>query len=532
MSTTESRHLLRVLQDRNIALSEADVVSAFQDKTTRDKATSWAREYLGSATLLTKEEVRFYEKQGASAVSDSVPYGRPLDDDELEAAIDSLEASTAAIDRQCQIMEQQKVALQKLKSQNTHSDSSFLAQEKRLQKYTREKAQLDFEIDELSATTKDRLRTCMKQTDATTGSLDASLNRLLEKDDRLIDGLQKLLPKLADTALDRDETQEVEQLCATLTDLSVSSIRSRLDSTYRQTLLEYTRRQKSTSMTLTDQQTKQRETLRAELEELGGEIEGLVTIVIDNQYRKSLKSGLTSARSEGHAQKAKWAEYTVTALVYLKDRLDAISGHVQHLHAHRAALRSISRTLEEAIAVTEQARPGAINNNTPSTPTNRDRQNAAKGLKPLRLVQANISETQDPVISFLHEHNIRVGGGGGGEPAAAAADLSKLTPLLDAAISNQTATLDALQKTTEETMTTSILQSLAKSDADLHALLSAVYASSPYGEVKLIDAQTQVALEELEHQTQCIGDEMRELDVEGIARAVKRKQEEALKNMS
>lgn len=529
MTTTESQHLLRVLQDRNIALSEADVVSAFQDKTTRDKATSWAREYLGSATLLTKEEVRFYERQGASAISDSVPYGRPLDDDELEAAIDSLEASTAAIDRQCQIMEQQKVALQKLKSQNTHSDSSFLAQEKRLQKYTREKAQLDFEIDELSATTKDRLRTCMKQTDATTGSLDASLNRLLEKDDRLIDGLQKLLPKLADTALDRDETQEVEQLCATLTDLSVSSIRSRLDSTYRQTLLEYTRRQKSTSTTLTDQQAKQRETLRAELEELGGEIEGLVTIVIDNQYRKSLKSGLTSARSEGHAQKAKWAEYTVTALVYLKDRLDAISGHVQHLHAHRAALRSISRTLEEAIAVTEQARPGAVNNNTPSTPTNRDRTNAAKGLKPLRLVQANISETQDPVLSFLHEHNIRVGGG---ESAAAAADLSKLTPLLDAAISNQTATLDALQKTTEETMTTSILQSLAKSDADLHALLSAVYASSPYGEVKLIDTQTQAALEELEHQTQCIGDEMRELDVEGIARAVKRKQEEALKNMS
>lgn len=528
MTTTESRHLLRVLQDRNIALSEADVVSAFQEKTTRDKATSWAREYLGSATLLTKEEVRFYERQGGSAVSDSVPHGRPLDDDELEAAIDSLEASTAAIDRQCQIMEQQKVALQKLKSQNTHSDSSFLAQEKRLQKYTREKAQLDFEIDELSATTKDRLRTCMKQTDATTGSLDASLNRLLEKDDRLIDGLQKLLPKLADTALDRDETQEVEQLCATLTDLSVSSIRSRLDSTYRQTLLEYTRRQKSPSMTLTDQQAKQRETLRAELEELGGEIEGLVTIVIDNQYRKSLKSGLTSARSEGHAQKAKWAEYTVTALVYLKDRLDAISGHVQHLHAHRAALRSISRTLEEAIAVTEQARPGAVNNITPSTPTNRDRTNAAKGLKPLRLVQANISETQDPVISFLHEHNIRVGGG---EPAATA-DLSKLTPLLDAAISNQTATLDALQKTTEETMTTSILQSLAKSDADLHALLSAVYASSPYGEVKLIDAQTQVALEELEHQTQCIGDEMRELDIEGIARAVKRKQEEALKNMS
>ena len=520
MSGTESRHLLRVLQDRNIPVSEGDIASAFQSKDTQDDATSWVKEYLGSATLLTKEELRFYEKHGISATPEAPNQGRPLDDDELEAAIDSLEASTAAIDRQCQIMEQQKIALQKLKSQNNHSDSAFLAQEKRQQKFTREKAQLDLDIDELSVATKDRLRASMRQTDATTGSLDASLNRLLEKDDRLLDGLQKLLPKLADSSLDRDEAQEVEQLCLTLTDLSVQSIRARLDSTYRQSLLDYSRRQLSTAVPLTDQQARQRETLHAELEELGGEIEGLVTIVIDNQYRKSLKSGLSSARAEGQAQKAKWAEYTVAALVYLKDRLDAVSSHVQHLHAHGAALRSISRTLEETVAVTEQARAGAAN--TPSTPTARDRQTAARGLKPLRLVQANMSETQDPVVPFLREHDIRVG---------ETIDLSKLTAVLDAAVLDRSGKLEALKKTTDATITNSMVQSLAKSDSDLHELLSAVYAQSQYGEVKLIDAQVQDGLDDLERDTQRIADKMRELDVDAITKVARKKQEEALKEL-
>ncbi|CAK1363178.1 unnamed protein product [Cercospora beticola] len=517
MSTPELRYLLRVLQDRNIPLGEKEIAWAFEDNRTRGKAASWVKEYLGSSTLLSKDELRFYEKHGISTTAGSGPSGRPLHDDEFEAAIDSLEASTAAIERQCQMLEQQKVALQKLKSQSGNHDAEFLAREKRHQKLAREKAQLDLEVDELSVGTKDRLRTSMKQTDAAIGSLDGSVNRLLEKDDRLLDGLQKLLPKLADTSLDKDEAAEVEQLCSKLTDLSVQSIQARLDSTYRQNLLQYSRRGSLTG-TLTEPQIKQRETLHAELEELSSEIEGLVTIVIDSQYRKSLKTGMLSARAEGQAQKAKLAEYTVSALVYLTSRLDAISGHIQHLHSHGAALRSVSKTLEET-TVSEQAKSGAF---SPTSPIGGERHTPAKGLKPLRLVQANMSDAQDPAIPFLREHDIRV---------ADPIDNAKLLGSLDTTVREKQEKLTTLRKTTEETITEAVVQSVAKSESNLHDLLNAVYAHSEHGKVQLIDNRIQAELDKLEHETQRIGDEMRELDVDAIARDVKRKQEQALRKL-
>ncbi|KAF2217471.1 hypothetical protein CERZMDRAFT_31337 [Cercospora zeae-maydis SCOH1-5] len=517
MSTPELRQLLRVLQARNIPLGEKEIAWAFEDSTTRGKAASWVKEYIGSATLLSKDELRFYEKHGISATAGLELSGRPLHDDEFEAAIDSLEASTAAIERQCQMLEQQKVALQKLKSHSGDHDAEFLAREKRHQKFTREKAQLDLEVDELSVGTNDRLRMSMKQTDAAVGSLDGSVNRLLEKDDRLLDGLQKLLPKLADASLEKDEAAKAEQLCSKLTEMSVQSIQARLDSTYRQTLLQYNYRG-SPTIPLTDQQMKQRETLQAELEELSSEIEGLVTIVIDSQYGKSLKNGMQSARAEGQAQKAKLAEYTVAALVYLTSRLDAITGHVQHLHAHGAALRSVSKTLEEMTAV-EQAKSGAL---SPTSPVRGERHTPAKGLKPLRLVQANLSDAQDPAAHFLREHDIRV---------ADPMDTAKLLESLDTTVQEKQDKLNTLRKTTEDNITDAIVHSMAKSDSNLHDLLSAVYAHSGYGKVQLIDHRVQAELDKLENETQRIGDAMRELDIDGITRDVKRKQERALQKL-
>ncbi|KAM3420207.1 hypothetical protein BST61_g3497 [Cercospora zeina] len=517
MSAPELRHLLRVLQHFNIPLSEQEIASAFEDSTTRGKAASWVKEYLGSSTLLSKDELRFYGKNGITTTTESEHSGRPLHDEEFEAAIDSLEASTAAIERQCQLLEQQKVALQKLKSQSGNHDAEFLAREKRHQKFTREKARLDLEVDELSVGTNDRLRTSMKQTDAAIGSLDGSVNRLLEKDDRLLDGLQKLLPKLADTSLEKDEAFEIEQLCSKLTEMSVQSIQARLDSTYRQTLLQYSHCG-SPTVPLTDQQIKQRETLHSELEELSSEIEGLVTIVIDSQYRKSLQNGMQSARAEGQAQKAKLAEYTVAALVHLTSRLDAISGHVQHLHAHGAALRSVSMTLEKTTAV-EQAKLGAL---SPTSPIGGERHTPSKGLKPLRLVQANMSDAQDPTTSFLREHDIRV---------ADPIDTTKLLGSLDTTVQEKQEKLNTLRKATEDNITEAVVRSLAKSDSNLHDLLSAVYAHSEHGKVQLIDYRVQAELDKLENETQRIGDEMRELDLDGITRDVKREQEQALKKL-
>lgn len=414
------------------------------------------------------------------------------------------------------MLEAQKRALKDLQSRNAASDSAASGKDARQTKLARERAQIDFDIDELSQAASGRVRTATKQSDAATGAIPSQTDRLLVKDDRLLDGLRKLLPRISDSSLDRDEAADVEQLCSALTLLSVKEIHARLDSVYREAVADYTRRRPgSSAKSLSDSQTKQRDNSRAELRELGSEIDGLVAIVVDHQHRKPLQKGLLSARSDSQAQKSQWSEYTVTALLYLTSRLDAIADHVQHLRAHSNALSTISGALDDTIAV--KAPGGGSSASSPVA----DR-SGGKGLKPLRLVQANRSETLDPAVQFLRQHDIRV---------TENSTPSKLAEILESALSERKERLSTLAKGTEQTITDSIAQSLAKTDADLQALLESVFTYSEFGTVRLVDGEVEKGLEKLEGETKCIGDEMRELDVDGIGREVRAKMDEVLKGL-
>lgn len=353
----------------------------------------------------------------------------------------------------------------------------------------------------------------MKQSEAATGAIPSQTDRLLVKDDRLLDGLRKLLPRISDTSLDRDEGADVEQLCSALTLLSVKEIHARLNSVYRETVEDYGSRQFSSSeKTLSESQMTQRENARAELKELGSEIDGLVGIVVDHQHRKPLQKGLLSARADSQVQRAQWSEYTVTALLYLTSRLDAISEHVQHVRAHSNALTTISHILDNTVAV-QQPR----GSQTASSPT-ADKA-GAKGLKPLRLVQANRSETQDHAIQFLRQLDIRV-------PENTTSP--NLAEILKSSLRDRRERLSTLASGTEQSITNTITQAIAKTDTNLQTLLESVFAHSSYGPVRLADDEIQSGLEKLERETQKIGDEMRELDVDAIARNVKSKQNELL----
>ncbi|KAF7198276.1 hypothetical protein HII31_00015 [Pseudocercospora fuligena] len=515
MALTEMRDLIQALSDRNIDLGEDDVAWAFEGSKTRKNATQWVQEYLQPATLLTKEELAFYERHGIDTNPPSAGYGRPLSEMELETAMDSLEQSTAALERQCEMLEKQKLALKKLQSQTSSSNTGSHEAISHQTKFAHEKAQLDFDIDDLSSATTNLLRASMKQIESTTGGIPSNIDRLLEKDDRLLDGLQKLLPKLSDSASDIDEAEEVEQLCSTLSLLSIQEIHNRLDRVYKDGIVDFSRK-RAPQKEFGDQQAKQRETLRAELHELGGEIDGLVGIVVDHQYRKSLKRGLMSARADMNVQKAKWSEYTVAALLYLVSRLDAIGEHIQRLHAHESTLRTISSTLDEALA-SEQVKSGA---QAPTTPTPNKAE--SKGLKPLRLVEANISEAQDPAVTFLREHDIRVPDN---------ASIEKLMPILGIKFREEREKLARLSRSTETNITDAISQSIAKSHADLEELRSAVMAYSAHGSVKLVDSNIQAGMDELEHDTQRLGDAMRVLDIDAIAKTTRDKQEAVVKRL-
>ncbi|CAK4033213.1 Hypothetical predicted protein [Lecanosticta acicola] len=511
--------LIRALRNRDIPLNEDDVAWAFEGTQTRRDASKWVQQYLRPSTLLTKDELEFYEKRGIEVPNCEDAPGRPLSDAEIEAAITSLENSTSAIEKQCQILESQKRALREIQTRNaSSSQASTDAKGSRQKKFAREKAQLDFDIDDLVQATIGRLRSSIKQTDVATTGIPSQIDRILEKDDRLLDGLQKLLPKLSESMTDGEDATQVEQLCSTLNKLFVKEIRARLDRVYQENTGVGDDLANGSSEDLSGQQKKQRDNLRAELEELGGEVDGLVAIVVDHQYRKPLKQGAISSRADSQLQKAKWTEYTVSALVYLTSRLDALNDHVQHMHALGAALRAISSTLDDTLTEPD-VKSGAIDRT--GSPT--IERTTSKGLKPLRLVQANLSEGQDPAMQFFRQHEIRV---------SDSDNTSRLAEMLQSTLRDRRERLAKLDKNTELSMTEGTGRSLAKVYQDSEDVLSAVYAQSKYSETQLVDGTLQSALDVLENSTQRLGDEMRELDVDAVAKALAAKQAEVVRKLT
>lgn len=511
MASKELFHLLRVLDERETGLSKEDVAWAFEPAK-RAESEEWVMTYLNPATLLTKEEFAFQDRFGEFTPQiNSAASGRPLSDEEFEHAISSLESSTAAIDAQCQIMEAQKRALLDFKARNKTSDDRITRSEsgKSQHKLTRDKAQLDLELGQLSGTLHERLRSSMSQAETASTSLPSKVERLLEKDDRMLDGLQKVLPKLQGNDGDREGLDQVERLCHAFTVLEGKAIRTQINATYQRNLPS----PHSTKNGCDSPGEREQQAVRDELAELSSEIDGLLTLVAENYYRTPITKHLGNARTESHSEAARWSEYLGSTLHYLASRLESLNEHFQHLHAHRAALAAVSQTLDKTLAA-----PSTKAEEAAQTATTKFAQ-AQKGLKPLRLVQANLPEAPDASAQLLRHLDIR-------QPDTT--DIAKLSQNLHNIKLDRQDKLTAFAASTDGGLTKLLGESLNRADVDARDLLSAVYAHSHYGERRLVDEDVQRELDVLEGRTQTVGEQMRRLDVDGLTSDVRKLQRSVL----
>ena len=106
-------------------------------------------------------------------------------------------------------------------------------------KLARDKAQLDLELGEMSNALHERLRSSITQAETSSTSLPSKIERLLEKDDRLLDGLQKIVPKLQDQDGNSEDLDQVEKLCHAFTILEGRAIRAQISDTYQRNPRSY-----------------------------------------------------------------------------------------------------------------------------------------------------------------------------------------------------------------------------------------------------------------------------------------------------
>ena len=405
-------------------------------------------------------------------------------------------------------MESQKQALKDLKSRHSAQDGASLGQAQRLKNLAREKTQFEFEGNELSDSINARVQTQSKQTDASYAGLSSGIERILDKDDRLLDGLQAVLPKLEASDEDERTNAEVERLCQALTILSVREVHSRIDSVYASTVAS------APPNGVHNDDKEHLVSLRAELDELSSEIDGMVAMVVDNQYRSPISRSLAASQIHAQNERANWTIYITETILHLTARLEALDAHVRHLHAHRAALTQASSAFEAVLA------SAAANNPSPEkshflSPAKQ----LQKSLKPLRLVQVQgggkqPSEPHDPAAGLLRHLEVRSSSSAGGPLAA---DADKLLHTLEQTSRDRMSRLWELEKSTEGAIADQIASSVCQADRDVLDLLRAVYLHSSHGTVQLANGDTQALIRGLEQQTQRLGKAMRGLDTGRIA---------------
>lgn len=382
-------------------------------------------------------------------------------------------------------------------------------------KLAREKAQVEFGTTELAESMHPRLERAMKQTESSMNGVQPMAERILEKDDRLLDGLEKLLPRLAPAATDIVDANEVAKLCEALTVLSSQEIHARVDAVYTTTVQNYGtkvnghHRKPSTQSLET-----QRDTLRAELEELCREIDGLSMMAVEQQYRAPMSRALRAAGLDEETQKTAWAEYLSSVLRYLINRVDATVDMSYELRARNSALRSISAALQSVQTSGGDPQTGKSHAQSPVKASQ-------KGLKPLRLVQANLSESHDPVAQLMRQLDIK---------AAELNDSEQLAATLAVTTRTKMGKLLSQVQATETSVSGQIATSIVNAGGNLEPLLSSVFAHSDYKTVKLASGPSTLGIAALEDKTQLLSEQMRGLDVAGIERAISQAQADLLRS--
>ena len=437
-----------------------------------------------------------------------------LSDQDFESAIGLLEASTASIERQCRLLEAQRQALQDIRARNASNKPNEDVKSHRNDKLTRERAKLDFEIDELISSLRGRLSASVKQGPGASGSIQSNVERALEKDDRLLDGLEKIIPHSRSQRDGSANSEEVERLCQALTVQSGAEIRSQIEAVYfAGSKVNAAQSNASHADGVAADMQQQRELLQAELDELCREIDGLSTMAVDSRYRHPISRALETAKANSEMERATWSEYFSATIQYLAARLDTINDHFRDTEAHTSALKTTSITLECLLSV--KADPKQESHVGTQSPTKQ----LQRGLKPLRLVQANLSDTHDPTSQLLRCLDIHL---------ADAKKSAKLSERLTAAMNEKSENLSALFSASEQGVSDQVAGSIGKADGDVHALLAALHAQSKISTVNMIDEGIQSGIDNLEQQTQKQSDEMRELDMDEIVKMIRVKQQALL----
>ncbi|KAJ5824445.1 hypothetical protein N7447_006785 [Penicillium robsamsonii] len=239
MEDTLTDKLISILKDRDIPAKREVIVSAFED----DRNAKWASKHLRPDTLLSKDELALYLKLENSGALQPILRNpdlgaiRPILEDELRNTIESLEASTATIQKQTEALKCQCASLNKQLGLENKVEQQRSRDIARLQKkHEAGRQNTTMAAVELADELEASFRTATDKSGAESKRILASLSTRLKQDDKALANLETLMSSIKYRGNDASTVKRTNHLSATLSDYVAEEIHYRLDRLYLETI--------------------------------------------------------------------------------------------------------------------------------------------------------------------------------------------------------------------------------------------------------------------------------------------------------
>ncbi|KXG54711.1 uncharacterized protein PGRI_078550 [Penicillium griseofulvum] len=229
---------ISILKDRDIPVEQEVIVSVFDDRNAQ-----WASEHLRPDTLLSKDELALYLKLENSGALQPILHNpdlgatRPILEDELRNTIESLEASTATIQKQTETLKFQCASLNKQLGLEHKVEQQRSRDIARLQKkHEAGRQNTTMAAVELADELEAGFRTATDKSGAESKRILASLSTRLKQDDKVLASLETLMSNIKYRGNDASTVKRTNHLSVTLSDYVAEEIHYRLDRIYLETI--------------------------------------------------------------------------------------------------------------------------------------------------------------------------------------------------------------------------------------------------------------------------------------------------------
>ncbi|KAF4968411.1 hypothetical protein FSARC_4208 [Fusarium sarcochroum] len=478
--------LLKAARAYGVPAAKDDVHNALDDTA----FVEWANMHLATDHLLTGDELALYtalDKSGqVDHLADLHDLGevQAVNEDDIRAAIEELNRSTATISKQTETLRQQQDALARLVKKRDEADNQRRhLEERRLDKTKHALKKLVFEVDGEAQSLEYRVADLEQIAKDSRSNLKKTTDSVFQSDDKLLSSLQKLGWELDQQDPEEEKTiEKLREICMRLIKTTVETLRTRLDRIYIEAILAAERSGDVKSATQEDVQA-----LEEELESLYSEILPVAQMSAEQEHLEPALKSTDSQSGQSLHRSAVAVSYVNECLDHLVDRITLLTDRVETLKSHNAAASSIIATAKaEVSASLSPAKKKSIRAAMPASPI--------RNPAPIRMRSYTDGDRRgnrrrssgildEPAIEALLR-NLALS-----LPEAEEASIQDQVSALNQAFTDRSGKTTDVVHNAQDSFEASVTSRLDDARLAIQLLRDSVLAESPYGEIKLVDPE-------------------------------------------